>query len=448
VLPVVALAGGVFALYAVLALRIAEGTYLEHFNLLFDLDSEAYATTLTRPLAELFEPHFGILKHPLVTWLALLARPWLALGFEAPAAAGLTTASAATAAVVLCWATLRVAGARAWEATLGAAVFALGAAQLFNGFLTESYPFAALTIAAILYFGFRRIRAPGTVAVPFALVAVAAFGVTITNAAQAGIVDLVGRLRAAWPALATPGRGRALRAVALDQARFAAACALVAAALVGVTWWGPLLAAAAEPIATLKQLYWVQTKGETTGIGPVLLGFFGFAFAAPDFTLVDLPEHVMRDFRHYDMSGLGAALLPAWIVLWAGAAVLALRAPTTRPYALAALGCIVFNVLLHLEFQFRFSVFLYAGHVWPAVAVVFGLGLIALRERCAPPPRLVAAAVALLVVAAAANNAPRAWAAATAFDTYPPFDRPPLADLPATGVVRAGEAAPAATAEP
>lgn len=432
-----AVIGGLsFALYAVLGLRIAEGAYFDHLNLLFDFDSGAYADLMTRPLSEMFEPAFGAIKHPLLTWLALVARPWLWLGVEPHAAVGLVAATAGALTVMLFWAAMRVASATLSEATLATGLFALGATQLFNGFLADSYTFASLTLAMVLLFGFRRIRMPGSVPIWFGISAVAAFGVTVTNVVQAAIIDGIGRLSARWAALRAGDRIGALTRIAVEQIRFGLVCGVAALALILVTWWGPLVDALADPIEALKQVYWTQTRGEITSAGTVLLQFFGYAFAAPHFSLVDLPEHVMRDFRHYAMPGVGAVALPLWVGFWVGLAALALRRASTRPYGLAVAACIAFNTLLHLDFQFRFSVFLYSGHIWVWIAAMAGIGMIAAREMS---PRLgwaCRAIAGLLLVLVAANNIPRAWEAATAFDSYPPFDRPPIETLPADGVTR------------
>ena len=431
-----AIGGLSFALYAVLALRIAEGTYLDHWNLLFDFDSGAYAHLLSRPLSEMFEPVFAAIKHPLFTWLGVAARPWLWLGFDAHAAAALTTAVAGALSAMLFWATMRTAGATIPEATLATGLFCIGATQLFNGFVVDSYAFASLTLVMVLLFGFRRIRTPGSVPIWFGASAVAAFGVTVSNAAQVAIIDGVGRLSARWAALRSGQRMGVLTRIAIEQVRFGLACAAVAVALILLTWWGPLIDALADPIEALKRVYWTQTRGETTSAGTVLLQFFGYAFAAPHFTLVDLPEHVMRDFRHYLMPAVGAVALPLWIGFWLGLAVLALWRASTRPYGLALAACIAFNVLLHLDFQFRFSVFLYSGHVWAAIAAMAGIGMIAAREASPRLGMACRAVAALLIVMAAANNLPRAWEAATAFDVHPPFDRPPIESLPASGQTR------------
>lgn len=420
-----------FSLYATLGLRIAQGEFLNHWNLLFDLDSGAYKDLLTRPWAEMFDEHLGVLKHPLLTWSRPLSSPWLLLGLSPAQAACLSVASVSTISVVVFWHALRVAGTCRTDATLLSTLFAIGATQLFYGFLPDSYPFAGLTILLVLYFGFQRLHKPGSVPIGFAASGIAAFGVTVTNAAMMAIVDIVGRLHASWPALMSRDCVVALQRLAFEQIRFGAICAIIAMALILITWWEPLLAALGDPIGALKRVYWTQTKGEVTDFSTILLTFFGYTFAAPNFTAVAIPEHMMLDFRDYNMPTAGALALPLWIMLWCGLAVSALWSRPTRPFAIALCGCILFNVLLHADFQFRLSVFLYSGHVWAPIAMTAGIGATAVTTLAPQLRQPLRATLMLLIVLAALNNVPRAWEAATAFDRYPPLLSQPTDNTPA-----------------
>ena len=409
-----------FMLYALFGWRIAQGAFLDHWNLLFDLDSGAYMTLLTRPMAEMFEDTLGAVKHPLLTWARLVAEPWLIFGLSDAQAACMSIATISTFSVFVFWHCLRIAGAGWIDAMLATTLFAIGATQLFYGFLPESYPFAGLTLLLVTYFGFRRIQAPGSVPVVFGASAIAAFGVTVTNVVVAGIMDMAGRLHAAWPSLTPDRRLIVLRRLFFEQIYFGAICGVIAAAMILFTWWEPLLAAADDPIGALKRIYWTQTKGEVTSFSTVLLTFFGYAFAAPNFTVVAIPEHAMLDFRNYDMGPVWTIALPVWILCWVGLAAAALKSRQTRVFAIALAGCILFNLILHSGFQFRLSVFLYSGHSWLLIALIAGLGLTAASDFGPLYIRLVRISLTILIALVALNNLPRAWQAATAFDQYPP----------------------------
>src|SRR6185312_6394545 len=75
------------ALYAVLGLRLAQGAYLDYFNLAFDFDPARYVSTFA-----LSPPDPGGFKHPLILLLRPLALPFLAVGLDAKQASVLVMA--------------------------------------------------------------------------------------------------------------------------------------------------------------------------------------------------------------------------------------------------------------------------------------------------------------------------------------------------------------------
>ena len=99
-----AVLGGVaLALYAVLALRLARGQYLDYYNLAFDFDPARYVSTFAQSPAD---P--GNFKHPLILLLRPLAWPFLASGLDAKQASALVMVGFGGGSVAVCYLFLRV----------------------------------------------------------------------------------------------------------------------------------------------------------------------------------------------------------------------------------------------------------------------------------------------------------------------------------------------------
>jgi hypothetical protein len=70
-----------------------------------------------------------------------------------------------------------------------------------------------------------------------------------------------------------------------------------------------------------------------------------------------------------------------------------------------ALGLMLaFNLAFHLYFQYRGSVFLYAGHFFPPVAVVAAVGIGQLHRLARSQELAIALAILVLALLNAANN--------------------------------------------
>ena len=125
-------------------------------------------------------------------------------------------------------------------------------------------------------------------------------------------------------------------------------------------WW-----IVSHPTDALRTGYWAQTKGETEGLLTVVVTFLGYGFVAPEFTTVALPSGApMLDFREFSMTAAGFIALGLWIALLAMALVGASRANGPIRWLFGALiVTVIYNLLFHMHYQFRGSIFLYTGHV-------------------------------------------------------------------------------------
>jgi hypothetical protein len=139
-----------------------------------------------------------------------------------------------------------------------------------------------------------------------------------------------------------------------------------------------------NPVRAMKEIYWEQPHGAKTGVSQVLLTFFGFSFVSPEYSWVtlghDLP--VMRDFRGWSFSPAGLVAMPLWLAFWLAGAVAAASQPRFRWLAAGLFAAVLFNVLLHMDFQERGSLYLYAAHAhFPIFALGTGLATFTQSSR-------------------------------------------------------------------
>lgn len=166
-----------------------------------------------------------------------------------------------------------------------------------------------------------------------------------------------------------------------------------------------------DPLASLRTVLYVAPaeSGEKAPIETLLLTYLGFGVVAPDLAvvLIEGGRKMMLDFRAFDYPPRGAIAAAAWLAFWVGGAILALGSRERRTTALVMAACIVFNLVLHLDYQFRGSLFVYANHLHFAV-MGLGLGAARLAGRLPGPLRLaVTGTLAFLVVLVAENNIAR-----------------------------------------
>ena len=92
---------------------------------------------------------------------------------------------------------------------------------------------------------------------------------------------------------------------------------------------------------------------------------------SPEYDYLHLPEGIdMRDFRSWRFPGIGTAAVWCWLVFLAAGLVGALTHPRMRWLAAGMGTALVLNLVFHLDFQFRGSLYIYASHMH---FLVFGL---------------------------------------------------------------------------
>jgi len=197
--------------------------------------------------------------------------------------------------------------------------------------------------------------------------------------------------------------------------------------LLVAVWHGTLLEALKDPALAIKQLWWQQTKGLRTGAGQVPLTFFTFSFVSPNYSWLMLPEGInMRDFREYAFPFPGQIAAPLWLAFCAVGTAAGLCHSRYRIIASGMAVALVCNLLFHLDFQFRGSLYLYAAHMH---FLIFALsaGLAPWLTAAKPSGKAYIAVVLLLGVLIGANNLPIVSAFVTDFDNVSVPCVPPCA---------------------
>jgi len=285
-------------------------------------------------------------------------------------------------------------------------LFAVTGAQIFTSIIAEAYGPAGFGIAALwLVTACRLADGRARVWRRYAI-AVFCFGVTLTNVMQVFVAELLVSLRQVGPVQAV------WRAIA-----FGLVLTVLVAVLAAAVWHQELMAALRDPVLALKQIYWLRTKGERTGAFQVARTFLAYSFVSPDYDLVHLPEGIdMRDFRSWRFSPVGVVAVWCWLAFMVTGAVGALANPRTRWLAGGMAVALVLNLLFHLDFQFRGSLYIYASHMH---FLVFGLaaGLAPWMAGVGRGRWVYVAAVLGLAMLVGAANVPIAEAFTRLFDT-------------------------------
>ena len=350
------LALAALAIYAGFALRLAQGQYSTFYNLAFDFDPPRYVA-----LMALDEYERGNVKHPLTWLLRPLAWPLRAAGVAPKSSAGLVMAGFGAATVAVVFLYLRGLAVAAVTAVALAVLFAVSGCQVFAAMIPEAYGPAAFGIACVwLLAAWRLADVRHGSRLRFALAAIS-YGITTTNILQPMVAEAL-----VWC------RHRGLRGAVGPMLRFAFGVAVLCAALTAIVWCDVLLQFLADPVTVAKEIYWQRTKGERVGLVDVLLRLLGFTMVSPEFTIVRLAEGIaMWDFRTQHFGPVAAAATLLWHVFWLVGAIAAFRNPATRWLSAGLATTLVLNVVFHLDFQYRGSLYLYAAHTH---FLVFALG--------------------------------------------------------------------------
>lgn len=400
-------------LYCPLAWRLAQGRYFAYNNLAFDFDPADMLQTLTGT-----PPDFQNVKHPLVVLLRPLASPLMMAGLSPNEAGPLVMTGFGAASVALCFVFLRKALIDRSIAAALTLLFMVTGTQIFTSIITESYGIAGFSVILTWVIAqsriadatrFRRLRyAAG----------VLTFGTTVTNVMQTFIAEMLVAWR--WE-----GFIRAVRRCIIFGLILAVPIAILSVAI----WYNVLREELKDPVLALKHVYWQGTHGSRTAAWKVPETFFTFSFVSPIYSWLMLPGGInMRDFREYAFSLPGEIAAPAWLVFCAVGTLAGFWHRRYRIIASGVAAALVLNLLFHLEFQFRGSLYIYSAHMHFLIFAL-GAGLAPWLSAGRPAGKAYIVVVLLLAAFVGANNLPIAVAFVTDFDAVNPSCVAPCADL-------------------
>ena len=332
----------------------ADSTF-DYYNLAFDFDPARYVSTFA-----LASPDPGNFKHPLILLLRPLAWPFLAAGLDPKQASAMVMACFGAGTVAVCFLFLRAIRSGLAEAVALTVLFAITGTQIFTSIIVEAYGPAGFGLAALWLVTACRLADGRPRLWRRYAIAVFSFGVTLTNIMQVFVAELLVSVREAGPVEAVR------RAVV-----FGLVLTGILAVLGVIVWHDALMTALADPVLALKEIYWLRTKGFRVGGSQLLKTFLGYSFVSPDYDFLHLPEGIdMRDFRGWRFSPIGAVAVWCWLAFLATGAAAAFINPRTRWLAGGMATALLLNLVFHLDFQFRGSVYIYAAHMH---FLVFGL---------------------------------------------------------------------------
>lgn len=397
------------ALYLHFGLRLAEGHFLDRWNLAFDLDPGRLVEIFVLPDEQWKQstlPPDVAVKHPLLKAMNGLCGLVPLCADDPKAYTAWVAALHGVVSSLLMIVCLRLLGLPLPEAVLAGAIFSLSAAQLFNAMIIESYVMAGTGIAAFLTVTvWTAARGPTRWRWLNLPLAVHLYGITTTNIVIGGLADLTTRLLPPR----RPGWWK-------DFLGFWVLCGLAAVGATLLVW--PQLPSILldDPVRSVKEVYWAAPHGGEKSIAMVLKAFYPFSIVAPEFTSVsiDSPDP-MLDFREMRYDLLGWLLVAAWLAALAVSVVVLARDRTLLRLLAPFLVVVAFNTVFHMFFQYRQSVFLYVTHVNFAVFVV---SAVVLFRTCRLDRRrrlLCCAAALLFLIGLAANNLPLAGELARRF---------------------------------
>jgi hypothetical protein len=165
-----------------------------------------------------------------------------------------------------------------------------------------------------------------------------------------------------------------------------------------------------------REIFWQRTKGERVGLADTVLRLLGYAVVPPRFSTLELPEGIaMLGFRAPEFTWRSLSATVLWHGFWAVGAVAMLMQRRLRWLAAGLVAVLVLNVIFHLDFQFRGSLFLYSAHVNLALFLL-GCGAAPLLRPGSRAARAYLAVVVALVVLVGMVSLDRAATIAVSFD--------------------------------
>jgi len=372
-------------------------------NLAFDFDIDRFASLWCKiPFQVAQNEDYYAVRHPLAVVVRVACRPMIWAGLDPyTAACGIAAVCAALSSMVA-YRIARALGVGRWLAYIYTALWAISTTSILLGVLPETYDLALIALSYQLLISIRWIQGRQPALAERIAVAIANFGITITNVMFSVLTEFICRL------VRQPVR----RAI-LGTARIGATVAVIALVLSVASFLVWPVKGIDNSMGAIKQVYWSAASAERTSerqsVGNVAWTFAATSFVAP--ALGRYPSGVednpyLWDLRGQRYSPVGWTAVLGWLaLLLLGIAVIAKDRPL-RPIWIIAIAWIAGNIALHSYWQFRDSVFLYSANSHVAFFVVALAGARWVQGRGRRSAVTYAAFVALLTLMVALNNIP------------------------------------------
>jgi hypothetical protein len=376
---------------------VARGAIFQKSNLAFDFDIDRFVKLwCVSPFPQGDNEAYYAVRHPLAISLRLLCRPMVEAGLDPHWAACGIAAACAALSTVLVYRIARLLEVEIPASVAFALLWSVSTTTLFLGVLPEAYGLALVALAFQFLLAVRWVSGRPAGLVTRVGAAAANFGITVTNVILSGLAELFCRMAQA-----------PLRKALYGTIGFSLSAGLVAVVLSAASLGMWPAAQVDGPKSAVRQMYWsasAYNANQRQDVGNVVWEFAATGFVAPAVarfptTVPDNPY--LWDFRGQNYSFAGWAAVAAWLGLLIYGTVAAARDRERWPLWAAAAAWIVFNIGLHSYWQFRGSVFIYAGHPH--------IGFLMLALAGAPRARHAyryAALVGLVALVMAINNVP------------------------------------------
>ena len=338
---------------------VAAGAIFRKSNLAFDFDIDRFVQLwCTNPFPVDQNEDYYAVRHPLAVMVRVVCTPMVRVGLDAHIAACSIAAVCAALSSILTFRIALALDARRSMAYILTALWTVSTTSLLLGVLPETYDLAFIALAYQLLLAIHWVAGRPPSFTTRGSVAVANFGITVTNVVLSGLVELICRL-ARQP----------VRKAFLGTAAFSASVGVIVLVLSASSFLLWPVKGIDSPLGAIKQVYWSAASAENTSarqsVGDVAWTFGATSFVAP--ALARYPSGVpsnpyLWDLRGQNYSPVGWVAVLGWLGLLFSGAAAATRDRELWPIWAIAILWAMGNIGLHSFWQFRDSVFLYAAH--------------------------------------------------------------------------------------
>lgn len=347
-----------FCFYARFGMRLSHGVYANYMNLAFDFDPPIFVNSLTN------NESTGIsYKHPLIFLFRFFSSPFLALGFSKNETASLVIAMFGGMTTGVVYQFSRFSRFGIPEAIAGTVFFAVSSTAMFTSIIVESYGFSCFAIALVWFLYVKHLSYPPNSTIGRLIAAILISGITVTNIVHSIVAEffILSRITSYKKTLIRIGL-------------FGMTAGLGIVVILIIFQPVGLFNIIQHPAQTAKEVYWLKSNTGDANFFNLLQTYFTYSFFSPNFTKVFLSNDVfMLDFREFNFSSIQNVLIIFWWFFLFIGVFLGLKDPHFKHVAISLILVIIFNFVLHLNYQFRGSVYLYAAHFhFPLFALSMG----------------------------------------------------------------------------